>query len=225
MPTTAPSPLWTTKPRLSPAPATGTPVSPLYTWQDGRGDLPHPQGGTWSQALSRITGYPCATGFGTVTHFYNQANGLVPETAAVICTIHDYIAMRLSGRTRPVTEASDAASMGVFHVEKGEFDIAALEKAGIDPAILPQVWRSGSIGDYRGCQVYAGIGDNQASFWGATQGNREAMLVNMGTGSQFCVYTPRYLSCPGLETRPYPGGGYLLVGASLCGGRAYALLE
>ena len=33
------------------------------------------------------------------------------------------------------------------------------------------------------------------------------------------------MTCPGLETRPFPGGGYLLVGASLCGGRAYALLE
>ena len=29
----------------------------------------------------------------------------------------------------------------------------------------------------------------------------------------------------GLETRPMAGGGYLLAGASLCGGRAYALLE
>ena len=50
------------------------------------------------------------------------------------------------------------------------------------------------------------------------------MLVNVGTGSQFSVYTKDYMTCPGLETRPFPGG-YLLVGASLCGGRAYALLE
>lgn len=51
------------------------------------------------------------------------------------------------------------------------------------------------------------------------------MLVNVGTGGQFSVYTPTYMTCPGLETRPFPGGGYLLGGASLCGGRAYALLE
>ena len=51
------------------------------------------------------------------------------------------------------------------------------------------------------------------------------MLVNVGTGSQFSVFTPHYLQADGLETRPMPGGGYLLAGASLCGGRAYALLE
>ena len=28
-----------------------------------------------------------------------------------------------------------------------------------------------------------------------------------------------------METRPFPGGGYLLVGTSLCAGRAYALME
>ena len=32
------------------------------------------------------------------------------------------------------------------------------------------------------------------------------------------------MQAEGLETRPMPGGGWLLVGASLCGGRAYALL-
>ena len=51
------------------------------------------------------------------------------------------------------------------------------------------------------------------------------MLVNIGTGSQFSARSPVPLACPGLETRPLPGGGYLLVGAALCGGYAYALLE
>ena len=55
---------------------------------------------------------------------------------------------------------------------------------------------------------------------GATDGDIHTMLVNVGTGSQFSVYTKDYMTCPGLETRPFPGG-YLLVGASLCGGRAY----
>ena len=50
------------------------------------------------------------------------------------------------------------------------------------------------------------------------------MLVNVGTGSQFSVFSERCMQAEGLETRPMPGGGWLLVGASLCGGRAYALL-
>jgi len=204
----------------------GKPVSPLYIWQDGRGDLPYDGAQTYAAYLSSLTGYALATGYGMVTHFYNLKNGLVPQNASVFCTIHDYIAMWLSGRTTPVTEAGDAASFGIFDVESRRFDTAAMEKAGIDPAMLPVLATNPCIGYYGGkLPVYTAIGDNQASFLGATGGDLGTMLVNVGTGSQFSVYTEHYMTCPGLETRPFPGSGYLLVGASLCGGRAYALLE
>lgn len=204
----------------------GTPVSPLYTWQDGRGDLPYNESETYAAHLSSLTGYRLSTGYGLVTHYYNLHNGLVPAEAVCFCTIHDYVAMVFSGCTSPVTEASDAASFGVFNVEKGCFDTAALEKAGIDSSLLPPLASNPCIGKYQGkVPVYVAIGDNQASFLGSTGGNLSCMLVNVGTGSQFSVYTKKYMACPGLETRPFPGGGYLLVGASLCGGRAYALLE
>lgn len=204
----------------------GTPVSGLYTWQDGRGDQLTENGETYAAALSRITGYPLATGYGIVTHYYNLQKGLVPENAASFSTIHDYITMVLTGGKRPVTDAGDAASLGVFDVEKGAFDLAALEKAQIDPVMLPELSETPCVGRYQErIPVYAAIGDNQASFLGATGGRKDAMLINVGTGSQFSVYTETYMACLGLETRPFPGGGYLLVGASLCGGRAYALLE
>jgi len=206
--------------------AEGRPVGPLYIWQDGRGDQKTENGETYAARLGRITGYSVATGYGLVTHYYNLQHGLVPEDAVVFSTIHDYIAMLLAGRTTPVTEAGDAASFGVFDVEKGCFDLAALEKAGIPADLLPALAAEPCIGRYQGkIPVYVAIGDNQASFLGATGGKTDAMLINVGTGSQFSVYTPNYMNCPGLETRPFPGGGYLLVGASLCGGRAYALLE
>ena len=203
--------------------AAGAPLSPLYTWQDGRGDLPYDNRRSYAAYLTEQTGYPLATGYGLVTHFYNLKNGLVPENAAVFCTIHDYIAMRLAGRTSPRIDASDAASFGFFDLARGCFDTAALEKIGIDPAILPQLAETPCLGGEP--PVYVAIGDNQASFLGATGGRTGCMLVNVGTGNQFSVHVPQYLSCPGLETRPFPMGGFLLVGSSLCGGRAYALLE
>ena len=204
----------------------GTPISPLYTWQDGRGDEVYENGKSYAAYLSEKTGYPLATGYGCVTHFYNLKNGLVPENAVVFCTIHDYIAMRLASLSRPVTDATDAASFGLFDVEKGAFDAEALALAGIDGGMLPALCDGVFIGSYEGkIPVAAAIGDNQASFLGALGGKREGMLVNVGTGSQFSAYASTYLSSAALETRPFPGGGYLLVGASLCGGRAYALLE
>ncbi len=204
----------------------GQPVSPLYTWQDGRGDQLMEDGISYVNHMSQLTGYPLATGYGLVTHFYNLKNGLVPENARVFCTIHDYIAMVLANQTTPVTEASDGASFGLFRVEQGDFDLDAVMKVGISPEILPQVAKTPYLGDYRdGVPVYAAIGDNQASFLGSVGTDRNAVLMNIGTGSQFSVFTENYMVCPDLETRPFPGGGYLVVGAALCGGRAYALLE
>ena len=204
----------------------GNAVSPLYIWQDGRGDLPHPEGGSWAEALSRITGYSLATGYGTVTHAYNLHHGLVPKEAVTFCTIQDYLAMKLSGRTCPVTDLTDAASLGMFDLQNRCFDEAAFQKAGIHPAMVPEVVDHPLLGcGALGIPVYAAIGDNQASFLGATGGRTDVLLVNMGTGGQVSVYSPEYLQTETLETRPFPDSGWLLVGASLCGGRSYALLE
>lgn len=205
----------------------GCPVSPLYTWQDGRGNLEYENGETYCIYLRRITGYEnLASGYGLVTHFYNIKNRLVPENAATFCTIHDYVAMKLAGLSAPLTEPTDAASFGMFDVEHGDYDFAAIQMAEIDPAILPKLAPSRLIGTGAfGVPVCVAIGDNQASFLGATGGMPGSLLVNMGTGGQFSAHTEKYLTCPGLETRPFPLGGWLLVGASLCGGRAYALLE
>lgn len=206
--------------------AAGVPVSPLYTWQDGRGDLPYDDTHTYAAYLSEITGYPMASGYGLVTHFWLLQNRAVPKGAAVFCTVQDYLAMVLAGRTSPIIDASNAASLGMYNTAARCFDSDAVRRAGLDGALLPAASDGGVIGYYRGdVPVYAAIGDNQASFLGAVGEDLHGMLVNVGTGSQFSVYSDRYLSCEGLETRPFPGGGYLLVGASLCGGRAYALLE
>lgn len=203
----------------------GCPVSPLYTWQDGRGDQSYHETMTYREYLETLTGYSLATGYGMVTHFYNIKNELVPGNAAVFCTIQDYLAMILAGKTAPVTEASDGASFGLFRVKEGCFDADAIKKAGISEAILPALAKEPCIGFYQDrIPVYVAIGDNQASFLGSAGGDVNSMLVNIGTGGQFSVYTAAYMTCPGLETRPFPGG-FLLVGASLCGGRAYALME
>ena len=40
----------------------GNPVSPLYTWQDGRGNLPFDEQHSWAEHLSDLTGYSLSTG-------------------------------------------------------------------------------------------------------------------------------------------------------------------
>lgn len=204
----------------------GEPVSPLFIWQDGRGDLPYDEHCSWAAHLSALTGYALATGYGMVTHYYNLNHNLVPPAAAKLCTIHDYLAMKFSGRTVPVTEATDAASLGLYDGPHHRFDPDALAKAGIDSSMLPEVVTELCLGTgMLDIPVFAALGDNQASFLGATGGQTDVLLVNMGTGGQVSVYSSDYIQTQTLETRPFPDGGWLLVGASLCGGRSYALLE
>ena len=50
----------------------GNAVSPLYTWQDGRGNLPDFQGGmSLCSLLSEEHGVRASSGYGLVTHLYH----------------------------------------------------------------------------------------------------------------------------------------------------------
>lgn len=204
----------------------GEAVSPLYTWQDGRGSIVYKEGWTYAAYLSQTTGLPLSTGFGLVTHFYNKENRLVPPQAVKICTVMDYVIMQLTGRTIPLMDYSNAASLGFFDKDRLRFDRQALEKVGINPDILPDVGESASLAGYYGnIPVYSAIGDNQASFLGSVRDIKSSIHVTVGTSGQLSVYSDHYLEIPSLDTRPLPGGGYILVGAALCGGCSFALLN
>lgn len=202
----------------------GNIVSPLYTWQDGRANLTE-DGESSISLIKKRTGWSLSAGFGLATHFYNLKNGLVPENAACFAAIADVAAMRLAGNTKPVTEASNAHSFGMFDIGRKDFDRHALEECGMRAELLPEVFTGRHIGSYRGIPVSIAIGDNQASFIGATGGDKDAALVNVGTGSQISLHTDTARRFSQMELRPYPLGGYLLVGAGLCGGRTWALTE
>lgn len=204
----------------------GEAVSPLYTWQDARGNLPYRDNLSYTAYLATQTGQPLATGFGLVTHFYNQVNGLIPPGAVRLCTIMDYAAMQLTGRKQPFLDYSNAASLGFFDKERLRFDDRALGRAGIDASFLPEIGDATvPVGWYENIPVFPAIGDNQASFLGSVRSIRESIHVTVGTSSQLSVYSDTYLDVPSLDTRPLPGGGYILVGAALCGGCSFALLK
>ena len=202
----------------------GNGVSELAIWQDGRGTLPY-KNGTYASVLSEISGYPMASGYGLTTHFYNIINNIVPENGVCVCTIHDYVVMKLCGQKRPIMHTSDAASFGLFDIQKLKFDLNKIKIAGINPDILPDVTDNYDVvGEYKGIPVTVAIGDNQASFIGAG-GNENNVLLNYGTGSQVSMITDAIKSTENTELRPLGCGKKIMVGCSLCGGRAYALLE
>ena len=206
--------------------ASGKAVSPLYTWQDGSGEIPVENGKTCAELLQGAGA--AASGYGVVTHFYLQKKDQIPKDAVRMTTISDYIAMRLCENTVPVIGLDMAASWGCFDLRKQEFLYEALEKAGVDTSYLPEV-RTGHffVGETReGVPVMGSIGDNQASLFGSVRNLKDTVLLNVGTGSQISFVTEKFIECSGsVELRPCTESSYILVGASLCGGRAYAMLE
>lgn len=204
----------------------GKHISPLYTWQDGSGDVPCIEGKSvchWLKEKYQIKTY---SGYGLVTHLYHLKTGTVPEGAVKICTIMDYFGMILTGCTEPIVHSSNAAGFGFYDLEKQQFQKEILLKLGVSEVMLPETTDDYvSLGNYHGIPVSIAVGDNQASFLGSISDPMESILLNMGTGGQISVFSDRMLMIPGIETRPLGNGKYLLVGASLCGGRAYAVLE
>lgn len=204
------------------------PVSPLFTWLDTRGAELLPSGKSYAAELSERSGYRVAPGFAAATHFYNLRNRLVPPEGAWLCSLMDWYSARLCRQREPVTDATIAASFGLFDLATMSRDEAAWAEMGSPQVRLPAVLPAPSIvgRDAVGRPVHLQLGDNQASLVGTVRDLKLAPLVNVGTGGQVSAYSDRMVA-PGemLDVRPFPGGGITLVGATLSSGGAYAMLE
>ncbi len=222
---------------------TGAIRTPLTSWQDRRGDHKYANSGhSYAEEVAArlhadasLLGCTPATSYGAVTLLRLQQAGMLPANCTAL-TIHDALVLALCGRA--VTDPTDAASWGIFDVAAGDRWVPSL--AAAFPSLysaLPEVLPTGSLAGALSAQVAAltglptglpvavAIGDNQASFLGSVPAPQGTVLINLGTGGQMSVPTDQYIFHAPLETRPFIGGSWLLVGASLCGGHAYSVLE
>lgn len=204
----------------------GNAVSPLYTWQDRRGDEKFENSHSYAQYMSETTGFSMATGYGLTTHFYNTIQHVVPLTASTLCTISDYVAMQLVNRKKPLLHKSMAASIGLYQLEKDSFSLEAFQKLMLSPDILPEVAKEDCvIGSMENnISVSIALGDNQASFL-ASVNDDNSCLINVGTGSQVSLCTKNLKIFSQIECRPFIADKYLFAGSSLCGGYSYTRLK
>ncbi len=220
------------------------PLTPLITWQDARCSEPAPGGMSWIERMRRAVPAgawePCgcmpASGYmGATLYWMHQANAL-PPGAARVAFIHDWVAASLIGQL-PVTDPADAGSAGVFDLLRLTWNDEIIRVLGLPGDLLPPVRESGEVigglsaeaarqtGIATGTPVCNATGDNQASVLGSLQDVDRSVLINLGTGGQISWAVPQFVRAPGLETRYLPRRRYMLVGASLCGGSAYAWLN
>lgn len=215
------------------------PMTNLITWCDQR-SAELTAGITSCGWASERTGCHLQAGYGGATLSWLARNrGLASGEIAL--SIADYIALSLKGgKTQsPQIDRTHAASWGVFDLEGNCWDAESVERIDIPATCLPSIAADmcvfGNVGTEMarwiglppGKQVnlLQPVGDNQASFIGSCGVDTRHPLLNLGTGGQLSLPLEKYLFTPEAETRPLPGGDYILVCASLCGGRAYAALN
>jgi sedoheptulokinase len=219
--------------------ASGEPLSPLITWQDRRtAGSPADEASTWAQLQARLAGRDWQVngcriqhGYGAATLFWLMAQAALPAGTRHVCTIAGWLGGQLTGQP-PAADPTFAASWGVFDLVRGRWNTELIKALGLNVRLFPPVRPSGEklggllpavarhVGLPRGLPVFNPLG-RPAS----------AVLLNLGTGGQVCWAVPSF-EAPGetVETRPLPGATaldpkFLRVGASLCGGAAYAWLN
>ncbi len=211
------------------------PLTPLITWQDER------CGPDFLEAIQTKTARQLRSGYGCATLAWLAANVKIPGETASACTIGDYLVSRLCGR-QAVTDPTGAASWGLFDPDACQWDWAAVKSAGIGRDLLPKVVPCGqragvvceesarTFGIPNGAAVAAAIGDNQAAIMAVLKEPEGDIVLTLGTGGQVSVVLARGQQADipegtgKCEYRPFPGGKVVLVGASLCGGSAWAWL-
>ena len=201
-------------------------LSPLMTWQDGRAGVGDPSP---CQRIADLTGYETAPGYGLATCYADLLAGRIPAGTAKLATVMDCFGCRLTGRADPLVHAGNAASLGLFDLERMDFDRSAVRMLGLDPGILPAVTtRAEILGSYHGIPVSTAIGDNQAAFLGSVRDPDSMVLANFGTGSQISLTVQPgapVRTSRSAELRPFLENRMLASGSALYGGAAYALLE
>jgi sedoheptulokinase len=234
--------------------AANRPLTPLISWQDQRTaePLPGTHLTILDQLHARLenldwrdNGCRIVHGYGAATLFWLIRQAQLPSATHRVCTIAGWVGGQLTGRS-PVTDPTFAASWGIYNLAEESWHVAFLDRLGIEAQLLPPVLPSGQtlgglspevapkVGLPDGIPIYNALGDTQASFLGACLPHPAAavdelthvIFLNVGTGGQIC-WAVRHFQTPSeaVETRPLLSGSHLRVGASLCGGAAYAWLN
>lgn len=209
--------------------ATGQPVGNFITWRDKRGCVP-----PWAGEYAAANGCELHSGYGGATLARLAQDKKIPCGVKAV-SLADFMAFKLCGQI--ATEVTHAASWGIYDIQQSRWNSEMIGRLGIPQEVLCEVKTSGGL---LGCvtddaakklnlpagmRVCSPVGDNQASVIGASGFSRNSMVLNLGTGGQVSIPCETAEYRGGFETRPMPCGGFIHVGASLCGGWSYAYLK
>ena len=176
--------------------ATSEPVAPAIVWQDRRtADFCEELRGAGAEALvRRKTGLLLDPYFsGTKLRWLLENVPGVRERAEAgelaFGTVDSWMAWRLSGGRRHVTDATNASRTLLYDIREGAWDDELLALFGVPRALLPEVVdSSGVIGETDPALLGAAVpiagmaGDQQAALFGQACTRRGMIKVTYGTG-------------------------------------------
>lgn len=220
------------------------PLTSLITWQDRRTLERAPSGKRWIDAYARMAGTSArervgmspAPGLLGPTLFMLAGENGIPAGTRFLSLVDGWIVAELAGHRNAgiVTDVSFAQSSGLYLPWEKKWNESLVDAIGLDASILPRTAETGScLGETTesvfslrsGVPIYSGPGDNQASVLGSLRDLDNGLLLNVGTGGQVSLVTDTFAIQDEIDTRVFPGNRFMLVGASLSGGRAFTLLK
>jgi len=223
------------------------PLTGLITWQDRRANEPTTTGPpgdltpSWLETYLAAcpdkdlaqTGCKPAPGYLGVTLATLIGSDSIPTGTSGATFLADWVAAELTD-TAIVTDRSNAAASGVFNLVEDCWSGPLLNSGQIPTQWLPEVVESGAVvgtlvpewaaetGLPAGLPVCGAIGDNQAAVLGSLPVGEPAIQINVGTGGQINWPVSNFCQVPSMDTRYLPQDRFMLVGAGLAGGDAYA---
>jgi glycerol kinase len=210
--------------------ATSRPVAPAIVWQDRRTAAACEQlRGAGAEAMVRrktgllLDPYFSATKIRWLLDNVPGARERAEAGELAFGTVDSWMAWRLSGGRRHVTDATNASRTLLYDIREGRWDDDLLELFGVPRELLPEVVdSSGVCGEtdpalFGGPVPIAGMaGDQQAALFGQACTRRGMIKVTYGTGCFLLLHT-------GDEPAPAPSGLVATVALQRGGKRTYAL--
>jgi glycerol kinase len=209
---------------------TSEPVAPAIVWQDRRtAELCEQLRGAGAEAtVRRKTGllldpYFSATKLRWLLDNVPGVRRRAEAGELAFGTVDSWMAWRLSGGRRHVTDATNASRTLLYDIREGRWDDELLELFGVPRELLPQVVDSSGVagetdpGVLGAAVPIAGMaGDQQAALFGQACTRRGMIKVTYGTGCFLLLNT-------GEDPVTAPAGLVSTVALQRAGRRTYAL--
>ena len=186
---------------FAPFDAKGNPLREGILWMDGRAAKQVLTIG--SPAIHALSGKPAATAIALYKLAWLKEHE--PESlrrADKVVEVHGYLVYKLTGQW--ITSVASADSLGLFDIEKQDYDPGLMLIAGVDRDQLSDLRKPGEImgeidpaitqgwGLTQTVPLVGGMGDGQAAGVGAAAVSGDTMYLNRGTGVVAGVHGPIY---------------------------------